>query len=216
MSDAWFHLLNLAGVAFFAISGALAAYEKDVDSFGVVVLGSITAVGGGTLRDLVLDEDVFWVANSDYLYACYLAIIVTIVLLRLRSNLKGYYLMLVDAIGLGLFNIIGIEKALISGADMLVAITLGTCTAIFGGLIRDVICREIPLVMRCELYATASLIGGGVYAILFHFNAEYEWCIAGSLLTTLVLRLGALKWGWRIPIFPADMEQKQEQQKGSY
>lgn len=201
MSDDWFHFLNVIGVAFFAVSGTLMAYKKDVDGFGVVVLASITALGGGTLRDVLLGEPVFWVKQADYLYSTYAAALITILLLRLKSNLHGNYLMIVDAFGLGLFNIIGIEKALIGETGMVIAITMGTTTGIFGGLIRDVICREIPMVMRGQLYATACLAGGLVYAGLFYVSVPYSLCILGSLITTVFLRMGALHWNWEFPIF---------------
>ncbi len=205
MSDDWFHLLNTVSIAFFAISGALVAYEEEVDSFGVVVLAVITAVGGGTLRDVLLDQPIFWIDKPDYLYSTYGAIIVTVILIRLNSGISTRLMIGFDAFGLALYNVIGIEKALINETGMGVAITLGTVTAIFGGLMRDVIARKVPLVMRCELYATACIAGGLVYAGLLYAGAPYLWCIAASLLTTISLRLGALKWGWRVPIFRKDV-----------
>ncbi|AXR04950.1 trimeric intracellular cation channel family protein [Salinimonas sediminis] len=201
MSDEWFHVLNLIGVAFFSVSGTLMAFEKDVDGFGVVVLASITAVGGGTLRDVLLDQPVFWIAQADYLYITYAASIVTIILQRTSWEFPSYTLNVVDAFGLGLFNIIGIEKSLINETGMVIAITLGTTTGIFGGLIRDVICREIPMVMRGDLYATACLSGGLMYAGLFYLSVPYIFCILGSLATTIFLRMGALHWNWEVPIF---------------
>lgn len=205
MSDDWFHWLNVIGVAFFAVSGTLVAYEKNVDSFGVIVLASITAIGGGTLRDVLLDEPIFWIAAPDYLYSTLAAISITVILIRIKSSISGRLLMFMDGVGLGLFNIIGIEKALIAETGMTIAITLGTVTAIFGGILRDVLAREIPMAMRCELYATACIAGGLVYAGLFYSDLPYLWCIIGSLLTTLSLRLGAIRWGWRIPIFEKDI-----------
>ena len=205
MSADWFHLLNIVSIAFFAISGALVAYEEDVDSFGVVVLAVITAIGGGTLRDVLLDEPVFWIANPDYLYSTYGAVVITIILIKLNSGISNKLMMGFDAFGLALYNIIGIEKALINETNMLIAITLGTVTAIFGGLLRDVIARKVPLVMRCELYATACIAGGCVYAGLLYAGAPYLWCIIGSFLTTVSLRLGALKWGWQLNIFAKDI-----------
>lgn len=205
MSDDWFHLLNTVSIAFFAISGALVAYEEEVDSFGVIVLAVITAVGGGTLRDVLLDQPIFWIDKPDYLYSTYGAIIVTVILIRLNSGISNTLMIGFDAFGLALYNVIGIEKALINETGMAVAITLGTVTAIFGGLMRDVIARKVPLVMRCELYATACIAGGLVYAGMLYAGAPYLWCIVASLVTTISLRLGALKWGWRVPIFKKDI-----------
>ncbi|QJR81930.1 trimeric intracellular cation channel family protein [Alteromonas pelagimontana] len=201
MSGEWFHLLNVIGVAFFAVSGTLLAHKKDVDGLGIVVLASVTALGGGTLRDILLNQPVFWVAHADYLYATYAAVFVTVFLIRVVSKFSGYYFLLADAFGLGLYNIVGIEKSLINDAGMVVAITLGTITCIFGGLIRDVICSEIPLVLRGGLYATACIAGGLVYAALFLLDVSYGWCIIASLATTVFLRLGAIRWNWEPTIF---------------
>jgi uncharacterized membrane protein YeiH len=201
MTDDYFHILNLLGVAFFAVSGTLLGYEKKVGGFGVVVVASVTALGGGSLRDLLLNEPVFWVADPDYLYSTYAAICISIFFIRYLPNVSNYYFLLLDAIGMAIFNIVGIEKSLIGGTGMVIAITMGTTTGIFGGLIRDVICREIPSVMRKELYASACISGGLVYAALFALGSPYIWCILGSLFATVFLRMGALHWRWRPKIF---------------
>ena len=197
VSNEWFHFLNVIGVAFFAISGTLMGYEKKVDGIGIAVLASVTALGGGTLRDILLNQPVFWVEDADYLISTYLSIIITIILIRHFSRISNYYLLLVDALGLALFNIVGIEKSLIEGTSMVVAITMGITTGVFGSLIRDVICREIPMVVRGELYATACIVGGLIYALLLYAGAPYLWCILASLSATIFLRLGAIHWGWQ-------------------
>ncbi len=197
MSSDWFHLLNVLGVAFFAISGTLAGYDKEVDGIGVAVLASVTALGGGTLRDILLNQPVFWIEDPDYLYSTYLAILITVLLIRHFSRISPQYFLIVDAVGLGLFNIVGIEKALIEGTSMVVAITMGVTTGIFGSLIRDVICREIPLVMRGELYATACIAGGVAYAVFLYLSVPYLWCILGSLATTGGIRLAAVYFDWK-------------------
>ncbi|AEE23334.1 MAG: hypothetical protein CL578_18840 [Alteromonadaceae bacterium] len=201
MSDDYFHLLNIIGVAFFAVSGTLLGYEKKVGGFGVVVVACATALGGGSLRDLLLNEPVFWVADPDYLYSTYSAIVITILFIRYLPNVSNYYFILLDALAMAIFNIIGIEKSLIGGTGMVIAITMGTTTGIFGGLIRDVICREIPSVMRGELYASACIAGGLAYALLFTLGVPYVWCILGSLFTTVFIRMGALHWNWKLHIF---------------
>tara|TARA_E500000081_G_C6113570_1_gene344016 strand:- start:1005 stop:1640 length:636 start_codon:yes stop_codon:yes gene_type:complete len=201
MTAEYFMVLGLLGVAFFAVAGALLGYEKNISGFGVVVVATVTALGGGTLRDILLDKPIFWIATPEYLYSTYAAIIATIFFVRYLPHVNNYYFLLVDAIGMALFNIMGIEKALISGTGMVIAITMGITTGIFGGLIRDVICREVPSVMRNEPYASACLVGGLVYAALFTIEVDYIWCILGSLFTTVFLRLGSLKWGWHLTIF---------------
>ncbi|ASM56162.1 MULTISPECIES: trimeric intracellular cation channel family protein [Pseudoalteromonas] len=201
MAFEYFHFMSLIGVAFFAISGTLLGHEKNIGGFGVVVVGSVTALGGGTLRDILLNQPVFWIAEPDYLYATYGAIFIAVVFIRHLPHVSNYYMLLVDVLGMAIFNIVGIEKSLIEGTTMIVAITMGMTTGIFGGLMRDVICREIPLVMREELYSTACLSGGLTYAALFLLGVSYIWCILGSLFITVFLRLGALHWGWQPNIF---------------
>lgn len=200
----WFHWINLAGVAVCAISGTLMAYQKKMDGFGVVVLASVTAIGGGTLRDIVLDIPVFWVQDTDYIYSTLLAAVITIAWLRISPRFPFHYLLVADAFGLGLFNVVGMEKALINGAPMSVAITMGTITGVFGGLLRDVICREIPLVLNGELYAITCICGGLSYALLHHLGLANQYCVAVSLAVTILMRLGALRWHWQLPVFKAE------------
>lgn len=185
------------------------AYKKKVDSFGMTVLATLTAIGGGTIRDVLLNKPVFWIEDPSYLISTYCAIFVTYILLRLNSQLNGYYILFADAIGLGIFNIVGIEKTLIADKGMLVAVTMGVCTATFGGILRDVFCREMPLVMRGDLYATACVAGGLAYAGLFYSGVAYYWCILGSLSTTLFLRLGAIHWNWSPTLYNRDVNDKE-------
>lgn len=201
MTSDYFLFLGLFGVAFFAVSGALMGHEKSINGFGVVVVASVTALGGGTIRDLLLTLPIFWVETPSYLYSTYGAVVLTVLSIRYLPPLSNYYFILMDAAGLAIFNIMGIEKALIEGTGMVVALTMGMTTGIFGGLLRDVICREVPLVMRGDLYATACLSGGLAYAALFALDIPYVWCILGSLFTTVFIRLGALHWGWKPNIF---------------
>lgn len=197
----WLHWVDLVGVAVFAISGTLMAYKKHMDGFGVVVLASVTAIGGGTLRDMILDLPVFWVQDPSFFYAIALAAFITIIWLRSKNTFPLRYLLFADAIGLAFFNVMGLQKALTYGASPLIAIALGTMTGVFGGLIRDVICREIPLVLKGELYATACILGGASYimSLQLGLNTLYSMLIAFSL--TLTCRLGAMKWHWHLPVF---------------
>lgn len=210
MTDDYFITLGLIGVAFYAIAGALLGYEKNISGFGVVVVATVTALGGGTLRDVLLNKPIFWIATPEYLYSTYAAVIIAILFIRYLPGVNNYYFLLVDAVGMALFNIMGIEKSLIHGTSMIVAITMGITTGIFGGLMRDVICREIPSVMRSEPYASACLAGGLVYAALFTLNVHYIWCIVGSFVTTIFLRLGSLHWGWHLTIFRKKDFKKQD------
>lgn len=203
MSD-WFHWINLAGVAVCAISGTLMAYQKKMDGFGVVVLASVTAIGGGTLRDIVLDIPVFWVQDTDYLFSTLGAAAVTIAWLRLSPRFPYHYLLIADAFGLALFNVVGMEKALIHDAPMSVAIAMGTITGVFGGLLRDVICREVPLVLNGELYAITCILGGLAYACLHYSGLDSQFCALVAVIVTVLVRLGALRWHWQLPVFKSE------------
>lgn len=200
MTD-WFHWIDLAGVAVFAMSGTLMAYKKQMDGFGVIVLASVTAIGGGTLRDMILDLPVFWVKDPSFFYVILLAALLTIIWLRVSNRFPLRYLLVADAFGLAFFNVMGLQKALAYGASPFVAIALGTMTGVFGGLIRDVICREVPLVLKGELYATTCIMGGAAYLVAQAINLSNDYCMFAALLTTLLARLLAMKWHWHLPVF---------------
>jgi uncharacterized membrane protein YeiH len=202
----WLHWVDLLGVAVFAIAGTLMAYKKHMDGFGVIVLASVTAIGGGTLRDMILDLPVFWVQDPSFFYAILAAAFVTIIWLRTRQTFPMRYLLFADAIGLAFFNVMGLQKALSYGASPLIAIALGTMTGVFGGLIRDVICREIPLVLKGELYATTCILGGASYVTALLFGLSVPWCMLMGFSVTLACRLAAMRWHWHLPVFQAHKE----------
>lgn len=197
----WFHWINLAGVAVCAISGTLMAHQKKMDGFGVVVLASVTAIGGGTLRDITIDVPVFWVVDADYLWATLVAALLTIFWLRITTRFPYHYLLVADAFGLAFFNVVGIEKTLNAGLDPIIAIAMGTITGVFGGLIRDVICREVPLVLSGELYALTCIVGGCVYMAGLSFGLPTIYCASAALVTTLLLRIAAMRWHWQWQVF---------------
>lgn len=197
----WLHWIDLFGVAVFAISGTLMAYKKYMDGFGVVVLASVTAIGGGTLRDMILDLPVFWVQQPDFLYAILVAAVITIIWLRITHKFPYQILLVADALGLAFFNVMGLQKALNYGTGPFIAIVMGTMTAVFGGLIRDVICREIPLVLKGELYATTCIFGGLLYVLCTLVDVSTSLAMLAGLLGTLALRLAAIYWHWQLPVF---------------
>lgn len=197
----WFHWIDLAGVAVFAISGTLMAHKKHMDGFGVIVLAGVTAIGGGTLRDMILDLPVFWVKDPSFFYVIIGAALLTIIWLRVKTHFPLRYLLVADAFGLAFFNIMGLQKALTYGATPFVAVALGTMTGVFGGLLRDVMCREIPLVLKGELYATTCIIGGAAYLMADWFGLNTNLCMLSGLLVTLFVRLGAMKWHWHLTVF---------------
>lgn len=200
----WLHWIDLAGVAVFAMSGTLMAFKKHMDGFGVIVLAAVTAIGGGTLRDMILDLPVFWVQDPSFFYVILVAALLTILWLRVSHKFPLHYLLIADAIGLAFFNVMGLQKALNYGASPIVAIALGTMTGVFGGLIRDVICREIPLVLKGELYATTCIMGGAAYLLASWLSVDTVFCMIIAVLTTLIIRLMAMHWSWHLPVFTAE------------
>ena len=197
--ETWLHWVDLAGVAVFAVAGTLMAYKKHMDGFGVVVLASVTAIGGGTLRDMILDLPVFWVQDPSFFYVIILAAFSTIIWLRSKDTFPLRYLFFADAIGLAFFNVMGLQKAMIYGASPLIAIALGTMTGVFGGLIRDVICREIPMVLKSELYATACILGGASYFMFRKLPFESAYGYIAAIIVVIIIRLLAVKFKIALP-----------------
>lgn len=197
----YFHWFDLLGIAVFAVSGTLAAWRKQMDGFGVIVLATVTAIGGGTLRDLILDSPVIWLTDNSYFLAIFAAAILTILLVRNRLVIPNNTLQIADAIGLAFFVIMGTQKALDHGTSGFVAIMMGTMSGVCGGMIRDVLCREIPMVFRGELYAITCIFGGLVYVQLLAFGIEKMPAMLAGMTALLALRLAAIRWHLTIPVF---------------
>lgn len=190
-------------VAVCAISGVLAAEGKNMDLFGVIVLALVTAVGGGTIRDLCLGaQPLFWIKQPLHVWTALIAAVVTFVLVRF-IHMPNKALAIADAFGLALFGIAGTEKALAFGTPGVVAVLLGVVTGVAGGILRDVLCGELPWVFQAEieLYATAVSAGALVFVLL------RQWCPASEsdryigMAVILVLRLAAMRWRLRLPTF---------------
>lgn len=183
----------------FAMSGALTAINKKLDPFGVFIIAFVTAVGGGTLRDIMIGRTpVGWMRDLNYVYLIvigfFLAVIFRKKLDRLRTSL-----FLFDTIGLGVFTLIGLEKGLETGLHPIICIALGTMTACFGGVIRDILCNEIPVIFRREIYATICIIGGVVFFGLRSINLSQDILYLITSLIIIVLRLMAVKFKWYLP-----------------
>lgn len=199
--ELYFHWFDLLGIAVFAISGTLAAWRKQMDGFGVIVLATVTAIGGGTIRDLILDVPVIWLSNNDYFYAIFAATVLTILLVRKRLTIPNNTLQIADAIGLAFFVVMGTQKALDHGTSDFVAIMMGTISGVCGGMIRDVLCREIPLVFRGELYAVTCIFGGLVYIGMLEAGVDKMPAMLCGMTALLLLRLAAIRWHLTIPVF---------------
>jgi len=194
------YLLDLFGVAVFAISGSLVAGEKRLDIFGVVVVALATALGGGTLRDLILNiRPLFWLADANYLFVGVGASALTFALAHFRRP-PGGLLLVADALGLAAFTVIGAQRSL--HASPLVAVIMGVMTAVVGGMIRDILCGQIPLILRREVYATASLCGAVAYVALACGVPALRLSAFVGMTVTLALRLAAIRWKLSLPLFP--------------
>ena len=196
------YLFEHLGVAVFAITGVLAAKNKRVDLFGVIVLALVTALGGGTLRDLILRTDPFWMSDASFVLTASGMAAVTFVAARCWEA-PASLLLIVDACGLALFTMLGTEKALAFSASNIAAVVLGVITGVAGGMIRDVLTDEVPLVLRTGtyLYATAALCGAVAFVILVPHTTSRLVSESIALAVTLGLRLAAIRWRLRLPEF---------------
>jgi len=199
MDELFIDIIEILGTAAFAVSGIRLAAAKRFDWFGAYVVGLVTAIGGGTLRDVLLDLPVFWMQSSVYLVVTFISL-VTVIIFR-QALVKGMRtLFLFDAIGLALFVVVGIQRTLADGLPMWVAIVMGTITGSFGGIIRDILINEQPLFFRKDIYATACLAGGVVYWILSMPGCSSIVPQLACATTVIGLRIAAVHYGWSLPI----------------
>lgn len=205
-------VIDLAGVAFFATAGALAAGRKRMDLFGVVVVGCVTALGGGTLRDTLLDAPVFWIVSPCYFLLAALAAAGTFFFARWRRPAPKL-MMYADAVGLAVFTVIGFHKGIAVTGCSSVAVVMGVSTGVAGGIVRDVLAGEIPLIFRREIYASASLSGALLLALVSPFWGVGVLSISLSIITTLAIRLSAIRWNLSLPVFALDDGIEQAEQK---
>ena len=187
------------GIVAFTITGALAASRYQMDAVGFVLLGTVTGIGGGPLRDLLLNiHPILWIERPEYLAVCIAVALVVFFTAHLMD--KRYRLILwFDAIGLALFATVGAERALSVGAAPIVAITMGVITACFGGIIRDVLGHQRSIIFGQEIYVTAALSAAVVYVVLNQFGASREVAVVAGIVIGFGLRAGALRYGWSLP-----------------
>ncbi len=194
-----FYTIDILGTIAFAISGVLVAFNKKMDLFGILIIAFVTAVGGGTLRDLLIgNTPVSWMTDMTYTYVIMGSAIFAIIF-RSKINYLRTSLFLFDTIGIGLYTVVGIEKGLNAELHPIICIALGTMTASFGGVIRDILCNEIPVIFRKEIYATACILGGITYFILNEFLIKTEFVFMISGLVVIVSRLLAVKFKIALP-----------------
>lgn len=196
----WIYCIDLIGTFVFAISGVLAGVDKKFDLVGASVLGLVTAVGGGTLRDVLIGETpVGWMKDLNYLFVIFAALPLSYlfknVILKFRRSM-----FLFDTIGIGLFTILGLQKTLNVGLSPIVALLMGSVSAVFGGVIRDVLSNEIPLIFRKEIYATACLVGGIVFLVLESFVKGSMYNMLIAMLVVIIIRYMAVRYQWSLNI----------------
>ncbi|MBF0695273.1 MAG: trimeric intracellular cation channel family protein [Flavobacterium sp.] len=193
-----FHYLEILGTVAFAISGALTAMSKKLDPFGVLVIAFVTAVGGGTLRDVMIGRTpVAWMLQLDYVYLILLGFILALVF-RKKLDRMRVSLMLFDTIGLGVFTLIGLQKGVETGLHPIICIALGTMTACFGGVLRDILCNDIPVIFRREIYATICILGGMIFFVLQEFQLSDDLIYLITSLIMISIRLLAVKFHWSL------------------
>ena len=192
-------VIDYIGTYAFALSGIKLAASKKFDLFGAYIAGAITAIGGGTLRDLILDLPPFWMLDYSYLLITLIAMLSYIFLGRFFHSITGT-LPIFDAIGLAFFTVVGIQKSLDTNFAIWAAIIMGMFTGAAGGVLRDILLNDQPMIFKEDIYATACIVGGIVFAILYSFNIQSFIVQLISAVTVFVVRVLALKYKWRLPV----------------
>jgi len=193
------YALELIGTFVFAISGALAVREKEHDLFGAGFTGFITAIGGGTLRDILLDSyPLVWIGDINFLYAILIGVLAAFTFPNLLSKLRKTFF-LFDTLGIGFFTVLGVEKALSLGVRVEIAAIMGMFSAVMGGVIRDTLTNDIPILFRKEIYASACLAGAVFYLILNYFGLERNYNLLISMSIIIGIRLIAMRYKLSLP-----------------
>lgn len=196
-----FNILDVLGTIAFAISGALSAMNRRLDLFGIFIIAFVTAIGGGTVRDILIgDTPVTWMENIVYIYLIGVVTILAIIF-RNKLNYLKKSLFLFDTIGLGVFTITGVETGIQNDLDPIISVALGAMTGTFGGVIRDILCNEIPVIFRKEIYATACLIGALAYIIMYDMGIDADIIYIATSLTVISIRLIVVKYHLTLPSF---------------
>ena len=194
-----FDLLDIMGTLAFAVSGALTAMNKRLDPFGIFIIAFVTAVGGGTLRDILIGRTpVGWMLNLNYVYVIILGYFLAVVFRKKLDRFRTS-MFLFDTIGLGVFTLIGLEKGMETNLHPIICIALGTMTACFGGVIRDILCNEIPVIFRKEIYATICIVGGIFFFVMktLPIPKDILYLLTSALI--IAIRLMAVIFHWSLP-----------------
>ncbi|MBK3519534.1 trimeric intracellular cation channel family protein [Carboxylicivirga marina] len=192
-------VFDYVGTMVFAISGTLTAAQKRLDWFGAIFIGFVTAIGGGTVRDMMLGNlPVSWIQSNNYFFIILAGILITIIFKKAVIKLRNT-LFLFDTIGIGVFTVIGLEKALAFGISAPIAVIMGLSSAVVGGIIRDTLTNEVPLIFHKEIYATACITGAVIYLLLHYLNVPDVVCKGVTVATIIGIRLWAVKYNITMP-----------------
>ena len=194
-------IIEFLGMIYFVMSGAFAAMQKRLDPLGVLIVAFVTTIGGGTIRDLLLDIPAFWMHDLWYIY---MILVVTIIAIIFKSIEKNFQvpLSIFDSFGLGLYTIVGIQKGLNAGLNPVICVTLGTITGCFGGILRDILLNRIPLIFRKEIYASACIVGGSIFLLMrIYTSIPYIFVHIFTILLIVLIRTLAVKYQWEFPKF---------------
>ena len=192
-------IIEMLGTFAFAISGIRLASAKQFDWFGAFVVGFVTAIGGGTVRDVFLDVTPFWMLNAVYLW-CTLAALIFVMIFRKHLVSLNNTFFIFDSIGLGLFVVVGVEKTALMGFEPWVVVTMGVITGSVGGILRDIFINEIPLVFRKDIYALACVAGGVIFTMMYSKHMNMLITEVMTAVTVIAIRLLAVKFHWHMPI----------------
>ncbi|GGG56609.1 membrane protein [Croceivirga lutea] len=202
----FFQVIDILGTIAFAISGVLIAMEKKLDLFGVFIIAFVTSIGGGTLRDLLIGNNpVGWMQDLTYIIVISSSVVFAILFVKYLKYLRKS-LFLFDTIGIGLYTVVGIEKGMQAELMPVICIALGTMTASFGGVIRDILCNEIPVIFRKEIYATACILGGMSFYLFDLLPIVDAYANIGAILVVIIVRLLAVKYNITLPSLYTNQE----------
>jgi len=201
-------IIDILGTLSFSISGVLTAVKKRMDPFGIFIIAFVTAVGGGTTRDLLIDVPIFWMYDLRFIYTIAGASVLAIIFRRKLGYIRKS-LFLFDTVGIALYTIIGVEKGIAAGFPPLICVALGTLSACFGGVIRDVLCNEIPIIFRKEIYATACIVGAFTYFGLLYTSLPQDAVILISGALVILIRVLAVTFKLSLPTLYTNEELKE-------
>ena len=198
--ELFIQLLDYFGTIVFALAGVLVASNRKLDLFGVMIVGIVTAVGGGTLRDLILNKDVFWLTSNQYIWLAIITSIITFILAR-KIKFPLLTIQIADALGLAVFTVIGCRIAIELNHTPLICVVTGVMTGVFGGIIRDTLTATKPMIFEKEIYATAVMLGAIVYVNLEYFLPYETFNTLFAMWIVFSLRVTAIFYRLRLPLF---------------